>query len=144
LGIFAIDTGLNLWGAPFSLTSAIQDWTSPPAVAAAPPTAAATTASLPGPHLTSAQSITKLTLYAQNNGYSPRVLNATAGRAVKLEVITQNTRSCSVAFMIPELRFQKTLPTTGSVVIDIPAQPKGKVMRFSCSMGMYTGQIVFN
>lgn len=138
LGVLAIDTGLNLSGAPFSLTSLIQGWSAPSVAAAAPATGGAV------PHSTPVMLTTNLTLYAKDSGYTPRVLNTVAGQPVKLQVVTQNTRSCSVAFMIPELRFQKILPTTGNVVIDIPPQPKGKVMRFSCSMGMYTGQIVFN
>jgi hypothetical protein len=30
------------------------------------------------------------------------------------------------------------------VPVNIPAQAAGTVMRFSCSMGMYTGEIVFS
>lgn len=132
LGIWSIDTGLNLGGAPFSLTSMVQELsvTSPAAASA--------------PALSPTKATTNLILYAQNNGYSPQVLNAAAGQAVKLQVITKNTQSCALAFVIPELRMQKVLPSTGVLVFDIPAQPKGKIMRFSCSMGMYTGQIVFN
>jgi len=130
LGVLAIDAGLNLAGAPFSATGMFPAASAPAVVAApnpAPGNAAAT-----------------LTLYARDDGYTPQVLNAAAGQAVQLQVVTKNTRSCALAFVIPELRMQKILPTTGNVVFDIPAQPKGKVMRFACSMGMYTGQIVFN
>lgn len=144
LGIWAVDTGLNLSGAPFSLTSLVQDWISPSAASAAPSTNVATASSAPSSSSASTQTANNLTLYAQDFGYSPRVLNATAGQPIKLNVITKNTRSCAVAFMIPELRVQKVLPSTGTVVFDIPAQPKGKSIRFSCSMGMYTGQIIFN
>jgi hypothetical protein len=35
------------------------------------------------------------------------------------------------------------LPVSGRTTIDIPAQTAGKVMAFTCSMGMYTGEIVF-
>lgn len=125
LGIFAIDTGLNLIGSPVSISNTIQTLTSPASVAESPgPTA-------------------DLTLYAHDDGYTPRTLKAIADQPLKLKVVTQNTTSCALAFTIPELNVAKDLPVTGNVVVDIPAQPKGKVMRFSCSMGMYTGQIVF-
>lgn len=151
LGILAIDTGLNLAGAPFSLTGMVQAWSAPaPALAARNPNnysgtipnSSSTSNSDPLP--TAVNVPTNLTLYAQNEGYTPRVLNAVAGQPAKLQVVTKNTQSCALAFVIPDLRVQKVLPRTGSVVFEIPAQPKGKIMRFTCSMGMYTGQIVFN
>jgi len=42
------------------------------------------------------------------------------------------------------LRVQQLLPSTGQVTFDIPPQPAGKVLRYSCSMGCSTGQIVFD
>ena len=53
-------------------------------------------------------------------------------------------RSCSLSVVVPGLNYQKVLPGTGTVTMDIPAQAKGTVMRYSCSMGMYTGQLVFD
>jgi hypothetical protein len=35
------------------------------------------------------------------------------------------------------------LPPAGTVQVDIPAQEAGTEMYFTCSMGMYTGQIIF-
>jgi hypothetical protein len=87
--------------------------------------------------------VAELTLNAQNNGYYPQQLFASSGTPVKLNVVTDNTRSCAVAFVIPELNYETILPQTGTTTIDIPAQPAGKVMAFTCSMGMYTGEIVF-
>lgn len=85
-----------------------------------------------------------LTLNAGNGGYSPRTLYAVAGEPVLLNVVTQKTYSCSRDFVIPALGVQILLPETGTVPIDIPPQPAGTVMRFTCSMGMYTGVIVFS
>jgi sulfite exporter TauE/SafE len=87
--------------------------------------------------------IPELYLNAQNNGYEPQVLVASAGVPVKLNVVTNNTRSCAIAFVIPDLNYETLLPVSGRTTIDIPAQPAGKVMGFTCSMGMYTGEIVF-
>jgi len=39
---------------------------------------------------------------------------------------------------------EKLLLESGTESIPIPAQPSGTVMAFTCSMGMYTGEIVFD
>jgi sulfite exporter TauE/SafE len=85
-----------------------------------------------------------VTLNVKDNGYEPRVLHAPAGKALQLKLVSNNTYSCSLAFVIPSLNIQKVLQPTGVGIIEIPAQEKGSVMPFSCSMGMYTGQIVFD
>jgi sulfite exporter TauE/SafE len=90
-----------------------------------------------------ASPIAELTLNALTSGYEPQTLYASAGVPVKLTVVTNNTRSCAIAFVIPDLNYETLLPVTGVTAIDIPAQSPGKVMAFTCSMGMYTGQIVF-
>jgi len=78
-----------------------------------------------------------------NNGYSPEELIAPANQAIMLSVITKNTLSCSRAFVIPSLQVEEFLPQTGTVVIQIPPQESGTVIQFTCSMGMYTGEIRF-
>ena len=60
-----------------------------------------------------------------------------------LDLVTDNTVSCARDFVIPALDVYELLPKTGRVTVDIPAQEPGAVLRFTCSMGMYTGQIVF-
>jgi plastocyanin domain-containing protein len=40
------------------------------------------------------------------------------------------------------LGIRKVLPETGNTLIELPAQAKG-TLRFSCSMGMARGQILF-
>jgi hypothetical protein len=85
-----------------------------------------------------------LILSAENNGYFPATLYAKAGVPLLLNVVTENTTSCSRAFVIPALGVETILPRTGTVPIEIPPQEAGSVLRFTCSMGMYTGQIVFS
>ncbi|MDP2995277.1 MAG: cupredoxin domain-containing protein [Anaerolineales bacterium] len=77
-------------------------------------------------------------------GYAPRVLHARADTPITLNVVTNRTYSCSRAFVIPALGVEKLLPDSGTETISIPAQTAGTVMRFSCSMGMYTGKIIFD
>ena len=85
-----------------------------------------------------------LTLNAENSGYQPKVLHAPAGTALTLNLVTKNTFSCSRAFVIPALNQEVLLPATGIVQIQIPPQAAGSEMQFTCSMGMYTGVIVFD
>ena len=138
LGLVAINSGLNLMGSPLSFASISRS-----AMGVLLP-AESTSPSVLDSSSTNSDSATTLILKAQNNGYRPQILHATAGVPVLLNVVTQNTFSCSRAFLIPTLDVGVVLPETGSVPINIPAQQKGSVMSFTCSMGMYTGQIVFD
>jgi len=124
VGVFTIESGLTLMGNPFSVANL-----------------------LPSKNVSDASPIiaeSDLTLSAENNGYFPATLYAKAGVPILLNVITENTVSCARAFVIPALDVETILPKTGTVPIDIPPQEAGTVLRFTCSMGMYTGQIVFS
>jgi sulfite exporter TauE/SafE len=82
-------------------------------------------------------------LYIQNEGYFPQTISAPAGQAFTLNLVTNKTYSCARDFVIPALDYYELLPDTGTVQVNIPAQEKGSKLFFTCSMGMYTGQIVF-
>ncbi len=113
--------------------------TQAPAVVVPPPADVVAAPTLPGAPAV----VETITLNANNDGYAPETLKAPAGKALLLNVVTNNTLSCSRAFVIPALNVEVILPQTGTTPIDIPAQKAGTLMRFSCSMGMYTGQIAF-
>jgi len=70
-------------------------------------------------------------------GYEPTLLPARANEPVRLNLVTENMYSCTRAFVIPALGIQQILPATGTVTLDLPPQPPGTVLRFTCSMGMY-------
>jgi uncharacterized protein len=126
LGMVSINSGLNLAGFPLislNHASASQNTLVTPSV--------------------SDLNDNTLILNAQNNGYSPSRIYAPADVDLTLNVLTKNTFSCSRAFLIPALNVEEILPETGVVPISIPAQPVGTVLRFTCSMGMYTGEIIF-
>jgi uncharacterized protein len=129
LGLVSVNNGLALVGSPFSA----QNLTS--ALFAPPSTGSQTASTLPG---------NTLLLDASNRGYSPQRLYAKAGEPILLNIVTDNTNSCARDFVIPDIGVEKLLPQTGTVPVNIPAQVAGTVMRFSCSMGMYTGEIVFS
>jgi sulfite exporter TauE/SafE len=128
LGLVSINSGLTLMGSPLSLSgltqagraiqSSEQEFSATPAV--------------------------ELTLNARNNGYSPQRLAAKAGEPIVLHVVTADTFSCARDFVIPAIGFETLLPQSGTVQVNIPAQSAGTVLRFTCSMGMYTGVIEFS
>ena len=132
LGLVTVNSGLNILGSPLSFQNMTRglfpsNGGSEPVVASSSPVAAEG----------------ELVLYVQNEGYFPQTLSAPAGKNFRLNLVTDQTYSCSRDFLIPALDFYQLLPDTGTVQVDIPAQEKGSTLFFTCSMGMYTGQIVF-
>ncbi len=130
LGLVTLDSGLNLLGSPVSSASIVRSLRS--AAGGAAPQPAATV-----------EGIQTIELRVVNSGYFPEVLYAPADQEVALDLVTNKTYSCSRDFVIPALKYYQLLPETGRVTVKIPPQKPGTVMRFTCSMGMYTGQIVF-
>ncbi|MBI5823678.1 MAG: sulfite exporter TauE/SafE family protein [Chloroflexi bacterium] len=140
LGFVTLDGGLNLMGSPFSLQNltlrltaqgAARNWFPSESIASAQ-----TDSSQP-----SADG--SITLQVQNSGYFPTTLKAPADKDFTLNLVTNQTYSCARDFVIPALNFYELLPDTGTVQVNIPAQKAGSTLFFTCSMGMYTGQIVF-
>jgi len=130
LGLVTINGGLNVLGSPLSFQNLTRGLRSSDngAVEAASQT-------------TTAEG--DVVLYVQNEGYFPQTITAPSGKGFTLNLVTNKTYSCSRDFVIPALDFYQLLPDTGTVQVDIPAQAKGAKLFFTCSMGMYTGQIVF-
>jgi sulfite exporter TauE/SafE len=128
LGLYTADSGLNLLGAP-SASGLAQQWLAP-----ASPTSQPTGEARDG----------VLVLDVRNNGYFPRTLHAPANQALTLELVTDDTTSCARDFVIPALKVYELLPETGRVSVAIPPQSSGTTMRFTCSMGMYTGTLIFD
>jgi hypothetical protein len=130
-GFVTLDGGLNLMGSPLSLQNLTRGWlpsqTESNSVAASPRPAADGS----------------IILEVQNNGYFPTILKAPAGRDFALDLVTDETYSCARDFVIPALNYHKLLPESGTIQVFIPAQDAGSTLFFTCSMGMYTGQIVF-
>ena len=132
LGLVTLDGGLNLLGSPLSFQNLSRSRL---------PSESTTSAQASSPQSTTSDG--GLTLNVENEGYFPQTLRADANTDIKLNLITNKTYSCARDFVIPALNFYQLLPDTGSVQVNIPAQPSGTRMFFTCSMGMYTGMIVF-
>jgi hypothetical protein len=128
LGLVTFNSGLTLMGSPIAFNNLAGSLGSEPA-----PQARQAAVSVEG----------VLQLSVENNGYFPRTLTAPAGQALKLALVTDNTTSCARDFVIPALDYYELLPKSGTVMVDIPPQEAGSVLPFTCSMGMYSGQIVF-
>ena len=132
LGFVTLDGGLNVLGSPLSLQNLTRNLL-PSNNTSAP------VADSPQPVAVEGE----ITLQVENSGYFPSTLKAPADKALTLNLITNETYSCARDFVIPALSFYQLLPDTGTVQVNIPAQEKGSTLFFTCSMGMYTGQIVF-
>ncbi|MDO8552282.1 MAG: cupredoxin domain-containing protein [bacterium] len=76
-------------------------------------------------------------------GYSPRVVVAKAGMPTLLRVSTRGTFDCSASLVIPKLRYQKFLSSTGTEEIPISPEQAQGTMQGLCSMGMYNFRITF-
>ena len=132
LGLVTMNGGLNLIGSPLSLQNLTRGLLpsnsgSAPVIESSQPSAADGS----------------IILNVQNNGYFPQTLSAIADTPLKLNLVTNKTTSCARDFLIPALNYYQLLPESGTVTLDIPAQAAGTKLFFTCSMGMYTGQIVF-
>lgn len=129
LGFVTLDGGLNLMGSPYSLQNLTRTWFPQQAESA--------------PVADSTQTSGELILKVENNGYFPTLLKAPANKDLTLNLVTDQTYSCARDFVIPALDYYELLPDTGTVQVKIPAQKPGSTLFFTCSMGMYTGQIIF-
>ncbi len=135
LGFISLNSGLNLVGSPVTFESAIQ---------AAGSALKGVSNEVPSGAQPATDPLTgDIRLEARNNGYYPRTLYAPAGQPVKLHLVTNNTTSCDRDFTIPALNIEVLLDKTGEKVIDLPVQEAGYKLHFSCSMGMYTGDIIY-
>lgn len=170
LGLISIDSGLTIGGFPYSFTNLRMTLAAATAARQAPAPVAAevapaadarplhadpfATATLVAPAGTNnSHSVTgvfapqagpgTVVINVKSDGYSPQVARAKANTALKLAMVTNETYSCARALVIPALNVQKLLPETGTVMIDIPPQPAGSKLFYACSMGMYSGVIVF-
>lgn len=121
LGLISVDSGLNLLGSPVSFTGAF-----------------ASVKSLVAP----AQS--GFAIDVTEDGYFPQTLHLPADQPVTIEWVTNKTLACTRSVVVPSLDYHEILPTTGRVEFDIPAQEKGTIIRYACSMGMYPSQFVFD
>ncbi len=135
LGLVSIEGGLNLMGSPYSFSNLLNS-------------AAVSIAEASGNYQDVAAAVPDangaITIQASNSGYSPNLIKAPTGKAVSLTVVTSGTTGCTRGFVIPSIGFQQNLPATGQVTISIPASAAKGNLRYTCSMGMYSGYFEFS
>lgn len=134
LGLVTLDGGLNVLGSPLSFQNMTRNWF---------PSQSESTAAAQSSQPSAPEGNGDLTLQVENDGYFPVTLKAPADKALTLDLVTNKTYSCARDFVIPAMNYYQLLPDTGTVQVSIPAQKAGSTLFFTCSMGMYTGQIVF-
>jgi sulfite exporter TauE/SafE len=132
LGLVTVNGGLNLMGSPLAFSNMTRSLL---------PSDGNSIAAANSPQTNVPEG--DLVLYVANAGYFPQTLKAAANKAFTLNLVTDKTYSCARDFVIPALDYYELLPDTGTVQVSIPAQPEGTKLFFTCSMGMYTGQILF-
>ncbi len=133
LGLVSIEGGLNLMGSPYSFSNLLNAASvslaeasgGSPEVAAQPDANGA------------------ITIQVYNTGYSPDLIKAPSGKPVSLTVVSNGTTGCTRGFVIPSIGYQRTLPETGQTTINIPASAANGNLRYTCSMGMYSGYFEF-
>ncbi|MFE2325718.1 sulfite exporter TauE/SafE family protein [Streptomyces sp. NPDC059385] len=74
--------------------------------------------------------------------YSPTRFAAQAGVPTTLVLHGRDSGGCARAFTIPELGVQEIVKRDGDTEIDLGTRKPG-TLRFSCAMGMQTGEIEF-
>jgi sulfite exporter TauE/SafE len=136
LAILTIDSGITLAGSPLSLSRWVSSVFGSTSALAAPTDLSGTEANNGDGSV--------ITINVKNTGYEPAVVHARADAPVTLRMVSKNVRSCSLAVIIPALDVFKILEPTGVSEIEIPAQAPGTRMPYSCSMGMYSGTIIFD
>jgi sulfite exporter TauE/SafE len=125
IGLVSIDAGLNLSGSPVSFTILFDR-----AAAAL--------------HLTPAGAGSGFSILVDDHGYTPKSLHLPAGVPVTVEWVTEGTQACSRSIIAQSADYQVILPPEGRVTWQLPAQEKGSVIRYTCSMGMYPSELVFD
>jgi sulfite exporter TauE/SafE len=144
LGIWTIDTGLNLMGSPVSLSRIPQMVTD-----LISPESKLQTYTVPGEDSglvkqdAAPQGSNVINIAVSDYGYDPVRVRAPANTTIKLNLTTNDTYSCARAFVIPSLDLSALLPAKGTETLEIPPQKAGTRLQFACSMGMYTGVIIF-
>ncbi len=77
-------------------------------------------------------------------GYSPKVSFAKAGIPTKLIMKTNGIYDCSASLVIRSINFQKILPRTGEIEINLGIPKVEEQLQGVCGMGMYNFTINFN
>ncbi len=76
-----------------------------------------------------------------DRGYIPQRVSVKKGIPVELTIVNNQAWGCIQAFVIPSLNIRRTIPPGESTVITFTPSKSGKI-GFTCSMGMYYGELI--
>ncbi len=131
-GLVSINAGLVLSGSNTTLASL---WASVTGHDSDAPTAAA------GPATPlSADGVQEVVVAVRDTGYSPSVVTVRAGAPTRLTFRTAGTQGCTRTVVVPSLRVNRLLPSTGDTTLELGTLKPGR-LRYTCGMGMYSGTI---
>ncbi|MGI8648275.1 MAG: cupredoxin domain-containing protein [Mycobacteriales bacterium] len=78
-----------------------------------------------------------------SHGYSPRSIRLRSGIPTALTLRAVQARGCVRSFTIPSRNQERSLPENGTTRITLGVLSPG-ILRYSCSMGMYTGRLIIS
>jgi plastocyanin domain-containing protein len=76
-----------------------------------------------------------------NGLYSPNVLRARAGLPLRVHVVVRDRHSCTTKLLVPDLKLDFDLPSSGQADLLVPAAKAGTYL-FTCGQKMVKGSIV--
>jgi hypothetical protein len=99
--------------------------------------AAAGTKMTQGPHAPPGSVLVNVNMV----GFDPALIEAEAGKPLKLAFFRPNAANCAREVVFPDLGIRKELPPGETVVVDI-TPPKSGPLVFECGMKMLKGQLI--
>ena len=138
LGLYTLNSGLALGGAPVTagkLASAF-DSAPPPAAGTPSPGSAARLAGPQNPAAAAADQQAFEIEVLDTDYRTPATVRAGVPTVVTL--VTNGVTGCTRGFVIPSLGIEKVLPERGRTEVDLGQLEPGR-LEFTCSMGMYGG-----
>lgn len=121
LSIFNISNGLNLSGLTLPRANG----------------ASTKTTTVSDPNVTLVNGVQVVRMTQSGSGYSPRSFTIQKGLPVKWVITSTNPNSCAASILSSQLNIRKFLEPGENIIEFTPSQTG--IIKFSCSMGMYTG-----
>ena len=149
VGVYTLNGGLTLGGAPVSANKALAAFSGPVSPAEAqtrqPDVAAGPGGTVYGPVIPGREAPAadsgpqEFDIEVFDTDYdTPETVQA--GRPTVVTLVTDGTRGCTRGFVVPSLGIEEILPETGRTEVDLGVLKPGR-LEFTCSMGMYGGTL---
>lgn len=87
------------------------------------------------------QAVSEQTITIDGAGYTPNAFSVRAGSNVTIRLVNKGGGGCAQAFTIPKMNVQKVIPQGKTELVQFTAPQNPQDVRFTCSMGMFSGII---